>query len=279
MARELIAPTREGASAVDDLHVGVISTDMGTHGYTLQTCSNPASGDNGVLFNTGRIDGCEPAYSAPDCEREECPWLSHLTWLHDDGTDPDNPPIWEDFRCIAALGTGGCGFAQPLEASYRALVENTAPGMPNEGFLRDDSVLVVIYVSDDDDCSTPNPEMFDPGADDLGPLGVRFALDQNEGLLHPISRYHDAFVELRDGNADRIVVAAIAGIPIDGSWNHCEIDTPGSSCWNPANPVERLTSCETVMGSAFPPIRIADLVSVFGDNGVLASICTTDLAP
>ena len=41
MARELISPTLGGPGGippVDDLHIGVVSTDMGTHGYTIMTC-------------------------------------------------------------------------------------------------------------------------------------------------------------------------------------------------------------------------------------------------
>ena len=38
----------------------------------------------------------------------------------DDGRDPSNLPIWQDFGCIATLGTGGCGFEQPPESSLAA---------------------------------------------------------------------------------------------------------------------------------------------------------------
>jgi hypothetical protein len=36
------------------------------------------------------------------------------------------------------------------------------PGMPNEGFLRDDSLLAIVYVTDEDDCSTGNAALFNP---------------------------------------------------------------------------------------------------------------------
>src|SRR5690348_2498849 len=39
--------------AVPSLHVGVISTDMGTGGYRVPTCDEPNFGDDGILATTG----------------------------------------------------------------------------------------------------------------------------------------------------------------------------------------------------------------------------------
>jgi len=280
MADELIAPRfvgEETPPSVEDLHVGIISPDMGTHGYTLETCRNPMNGDNGALWNVGHMEGCQPSYSASDCSRAECPWLTHSTEMPDDGTDPSNPPIWEDFACISSLGSMGCGFEQPLEASLVALTTQTEPGRPNEGFLRDDSILTIVYFTDEDDCSTPNGELFNPTRDDFGPMNVRCALNPTE--LYPVERYYEALMDLRPGSEDLLIVTAIAGIPIDGSWN------PGDSIEalrdlervNPSNPNELAPTCMTGQGLAHPPVRIADLVYRFGDNGILASICVSDL--
>ena len=76
--------------------------------------------------------------------------------------------------CVAVLGTGGCEYEQPLEASLAALTRQAEPGMPNEGFLRNDSLLAIIYVTDEDDCSASNPQLYDNTQTDinstLGPL-------------------------------------------------------------------------------------------------------------
>lgn len=275
MVQELISPTDPDDPAVQDLHIGIVSTDMGVGGYTIQTCSNPIHGDNGVLQNRGFLSWCSSEYSASDCDVGVCPWLDHSLEYPDDGRDSTNPPIWEDFGCVATLGTNGCGFEQQLEASLVALTLQSDPGGANEGFLRPDSVLVIVYVTDEDDCSTPAAEMFNPSAD-LGSLNVRCAL--HEEMLYPISRYHDAFVGLRNGNADRVVVAAITGVPIDGSWlPGDDIDVlRGLRQLNPSNPNELLRSCDTDMGGAYPPVRFAELVYAFGENGVLESICRDD---
>jgi hypothetical protein len=205
-----------------------------------------------------------------------CPWLAHSTAHPDDGTDPANPPIWEDFACTGSLGITGCGVEQQLEASLVALTDRAAPGQPNEGFLRDDSALVVIYVTDEDDCSTDRPEMFDPQRTDLGHINVRCAL--NPQLLFHVSDYHDAFVALRGGNAARVAVAAIVGVPVDGTWSPgdpiAELEARVLLSEEENNELEPI--CETDMGRAYPPVRIAELVYSFGRNGVLQSICQDD---
>ena len=54
------------------------------------------------------------------------------------------------FQCMALIGDSGCGMESPLESSKRAL-----DGHRNEntGFLRSNSVLAVIFITDEDDCS------------------------------------------------------------------------------------------------------------------------------
>lgn len=279
LASELIGPTDPATPAVEDLHVGVASIDLGTLGHTIQTCDDPADGDDGELQNEdhGITTGCQPSYSEPGCTfASGCPWLSHSTDHPDDGTDADNRPIWEDYACIGTLGTSGCGFEQPLESMYRALVEQTRPGGANEGFLRDDAVLVVIHLFDEDDCSTDDQSMFDPDDDTLGTLNVRCAMHP-ERLL-PVSRYRDALVELR---GDRLIFAVIAGVPVDGRW---EVGDPLEALrdlvgMDPENPNELIKSCDTAMGVAFAPVRLVELAYAFGEDGFVASCCRQDWTP
>ena len=281
LVEELLSPTVDVetghlAAPVNDLHIGVVTTDMGTDGYTIMTCNNPVNGDNGILQNIGRADGCMPSYSAPDCLRPECPWLTHSDDFPDDGSEPGNPPIWEDFTCIASLGTGGCGFEQQLESGLAALTSQELPGRPNEGFLRDDSIVAVVIVTDEDDCSAANGELFNPSRDEFGPMNVRCALFPSE--LHPISRYINGLRGLRPGREELVIVAVIAGIPNDGSWNPGDplADLADMVEVNPANPNELLPSCETSMGLAFPPVRAVQLAYAFGGNAILQSICQSD---
>lgn len=272
---ELLLRDLVDSSAVADLHVGVISPNLGTGGYFGPGWDNPMHGDYGELQYRGRLEGCERQYFAGDCDRDECPWLIHSTARPDDGSDPADPPIWDDLACVAVLGVGLCGFEQPLEAMFLALTERSAPGQPNEGFLREDSVLAVVIMTDEDDCSYPDVDFFNPSRPDLGPMNLRCAL--NPGELHPVERYAEMLLDLRPGGED-LVVAAIAGVPTDGSWS------PGDPLdelrhlqqVDPEDPNMLLPVCDTDLGLAFPPVRIADLVGRFGDQGILGSICRHD---
>src|SRR5437763_1643988 len=63
------------------------------------------------------------------------------------------------FSCMASVGATGCGFEHQLEAVYAALHNNLTE---NKGFLRDDAILAVVFVTNEDDASAPpNSEVFD----------------------------------------------------------------------------------------------------------------------
>jgi hypothetical protein len=257
MARSLVVPDDPTRPGVHDLHLGVVAADM----------DDPIGG--GVFRAASRLADCEESYGALDCHRDSCPWLSHSFLRPDDGTDPENPPLWDDLACIAgSLDTGGT-VEQPVAAAIAALTTQSEPGMPNEGFLRSDSLLAIIFVTDEDDCSGLSL------ADDIEP-GVECLL--HEDLLTQIDDVRDTLMELRGGDMNRIVVAAIAGVPVDGSWN-------------PGDPIEQLRelrriegtgpapSCETGTTLAYPPVRLAELVYAFENNGILESICRDDWTP
>ena len=57
---------------------------------------------------------------------------------------------------MTSFGDVGCGFQQPLEATYLALHGDVPE---NAGFLRDDALLVVVYIVDKDDCSVPDTDL------------------------------------------------------------------------------------------------------------------------
>lgn len=64
----------------------------------------------------------------------------------------DNQPNLEQtFSCLALVGTGGDGLERPMDAMTEAIGPQNAMGECNEGFLRDDAVLVVTVISDEDD--------------------------------------------------------------------------------------------------------------------------------
>lgn len=55
--------------------------------------------------------------------------------------------------CLAPQGIAGCGFESPLESMKRALELGRDPSSPQFGFLRDEAVLAIVIVTDEEDCS------------------------------------------------------------------------------------------------------------------------------
>ncbi len=55
--------------------------------------------------------------------------------------------------CLIPQGVGGCGYESPLESMRRALTLSATEGSPQQGFVRDTAVLMVVIVTDEVDCS------------------------------------------------------------------------------------------------------------------------------
>jgi hypothetical protein len=144
-----------------NLHIGVTSTNVGTgpDGGGGEACSG--QGDDGRLL-------------IPDlCTPLDRPFLVDLV----DPDDPDAPrtinypegQLAETLACMTRLGMTGCGFEQQLEAMRRAL-DGSNEG--NDGFVRRDAMLVVVLVTDEDDCSAFDRTIYDPYEDERDdPLG------------------------------------------------------------------------------------------------------------
>jgi hypothetical protein len=89
------------------------------------------------------------------------PSLVHLGVVTTDGNHllgnpnvltTDMPDVFEAFSEVVAVGTSGSDSSQGLETGSEAITPPlAAPGGVNDGFLRDEAGLVVIFVSDEDD--------------------------------------------------------------------------------------------------------------------------------
>jgi hypothetical protein len=199
------------------------------------------------------------------------------------------------FACIASLGTLGCGFEQPLEAMVKALDDANAH---NAGFLRESAYLGVILLTDEDDCSASNPQLFDTSQTDisstLGPLtsyrcfefGIRCDInerttlgprtqceprDDAAALLHPVSRYVDFLQSLKKPH--QLTVAAIAG-PVFNQSVEVGLDEFSQP--------EVQHSCNTERGGAVPGIRLETFIQAFNTETDLewayTSICSQTFA-
>jgi hypothetical protein len=61
------------------------------------------------------------------------------------------------FSAIATVGTGGSGQEQPLKAARAAVTERMQDGT-NSGFVRDDALLAVVILTDEDDQSADDSQ-------------------------------------------------------------------------------------------------------------------------
>ncbi|HTE51763.1 MAG TPA: hypothetical protein VK698_13005, partial [Kofleriaceae bacterium] len=214
----------EARGGLPDLHLGVVSSDLGIAPFAL-----PARGTGGACEGEG--DRGRLLRGPPG---SDCPLAAGDRFLRDSigpgGRDINYPPgeLAATFACMAELGVTGCGFEQHLEAMRRALDDNP----DNAGFVRDDALLAIVLIADEDDCSARDPALFDPDRADLGPqqdfrcfeYGVECDPDRprqlgskascaprvDSELVEPVETYVDFLRELK-GDEGRIVVAGIVG--------------------------------------------------------------------
>jgi hypothetical protein len=204
------------------MHVGVITVDMGVHEQSvadlLEMAGVPCDlmGEDGVMRIAG--DGCAPSLLDADGGR----------FLVFDPTATDSNEFTNDFACLAAVGAGGCFIEQQLEAVLKAITpsdspieffNNTSgqgnPGGANAGFVRDGSLVAVILVTDEDDCSLADPTLNRDDSGYAGQINPRCFLPRNAAALHPLQRYVDGLVALRPDNPGLVVFSMITGIPPD----------------------------------------------------------------
>jgi len=270
---------------VRSLHLGVVTSDMGVAGFNVATCTRAAMfGDDGLLRAVGNtsLAGCMATYPS---------FLEYLP-----GVTPQTPDDFgNEFRCVAMAGVSGCGFEQQLEAMLKAVTPATSStsffartrghgDAENAGFLRDDSVLALVLVSDEEDCSIAEgaAEIFNVSSTTYtGDLNLRCFLYKE--AQYPVQRYIDGFKALRAGREDLLVFGAIIGVPLDlvseGTPNYDailadprmveQVDTsPGSTG------LRLVPSCNVPgRGIAFPPRRIVEVAKGFGTYGAVESIC------
>jgi len=145
---DVLSPAREPL----DLHLAVVSSSVSIPGHA--GCESAADGQ----FHVGG--------AAIHGSRYLTDVSGNVGRVRNyDGTLTDN------FAAMALVGDSGCGFEQPFKATRLALSGNL-PG--SEGFLRDDALLLIVFVTDEDDCSTIGSALYgEPYADacsDLGPM-------------------------------------------------------------------------------------------------------------
>jgi hypothetical protein len=112
------------------------------------------------------------------------------------------PDLEVAFTCAAKVGAGGDGNERPMEAMTESIGPLVAPGECNEGFLRDDAILVVTFITDEED---------------MGSMGSP-------------ATWKQALLDAKYGNEDAIVMLGLLG----------DADVPGGVCSDQADPAPLL---------------------------------------
>jgi hypothetical protein len=153
------------------------------------------------------------------------PWLER--------TDPN---MATTFACAARVGTGGPALEMPLRAAELAVQENVNPS-----FLREDALLGIVIITDEDDCSR-RASSFETAGDECATNG-----DTNVDAVQSFIAGFDQ----RKGDRGRWATAVIAG---------------------PA-------ACSSSFGMASDAVRLKQFVQQTGDTAVFGDICQGNLAP
>ncbi len=166
---------------VTDMHVGVITTSLGDHGSNdvcsdAQAAQNQSGGGQPSNYN-------DHARLLPSVRTGLPSWngSGFLNWDADGKATPPgesdvNQLVADLHDVIAGAGSHGCGYESTLEAGYRFLADPEPPLViannaqdttvssdptnidqtlldQRAAFLRPDSVVVIVSLSDENDCS------------------------------------------------------------------------------------------------------------------------------
>lgn len=201
-----------------DYRVAVTTTGR-NYSYNMTTPlgnlpQNISGGDNGTMLK---------------------PTACNMTKRWIDKTDP-NPSM--TFSCLANVGIGGPSNEMPLGAVRDAFEDRMADGT-NSGFRRNDALLGVVMLTDENDCSYEQS------------VNLAFGQSLCSSQMEPVANYK-MFLDTYAGGPSRWAAAIIAG--------------PGPG------------SCSSSFGSAAEATRLKEFKSAVGTNAITSSICDGDLS-
>ncbi|MCA9660675.1 MAG: VWA domain-containing protein, partial [Myxococcales bacterium] len=187
-----------------------------------------------------------PTTTEKDATEKARPWLQNL---EGETNLPDGVTTVQAFQCFGPQGVAGCGFESHLESMYKALTRAETDGEDNYGFLREQAILSVVFVTDEADCSynEDHKAVFidqkalwnDPNdpiptsavcwragvecdgstcsSENIDIAGNKGASDA-DAVLHPVSRYIDRLQSIEDekrklDSGAEVLVAVIGGVP------------------------------------------------------------------
>ena len=175
--------TIESTLPTDDYHIMVVDTDAasrcGPNMCTHETCQAANKHACMAIF-----DACDTTRGAgvvhpagAFAANKVCTFPPGQRYL-----EASDPQLTANFECAAEVGTAGDPKERPMDAMVEAVsAPLQAPDGCNAGFLRDDAILVVTFISD----------------------------DENIEDLNTAQQTYDALVAAKGGDADRIVMLGL----------------------------------------------------------------------
>ncbi|MBU1240119.1 hypothetical protein KKF84_02090 [Myxococcota bacterium] len=324
----LLDTLRSIPGGLPNIHIGVTNPGFPSEPYDIPGCDdNPANA--GGRLQRGALGNClnpvnqryivDVAAANCEIERDEtgvcnshsctdssCQPLSFilagrdsepsdLTLAIDENGCPrcrnyEGETLDEVFTCISEFQSGGCGFEQPLKAMEQVIT--TADTFDDSRyFIRENAYLALYFITEEDDCSVADTELFNPELDPItGPLTsfrcTRFGIScstpltdtgsynecvpmstgDSEMMLVPLEHYLDLLEEVK--GYDRVVAMGALG-PSMASLN-VTVDEMGQ--------LRLMPSCEGTNVSATPALRLHRLIATLAgsdqEEGLLtSSIC------
>ncbi len=253
-----------------NLHLAVVSSDLGAPGDLTTSIGCTASGDQGQFQSMPRGTCTATTLAAGS------------TFISDDNNMPNfTDPLANVLQCIALLGDTGCGFEHQLASIDRALGADGLGPAPstNANFLRPNAYLVIVMLTNEDDCSAPaNTELYSLNggtsnlSNPLGPIGnyrcnqfghlcsdpgsiisppllppanaqgtmaaptldlANCTSNDTTGLLTPVAKFVSDIKALKPDPDNQIIVGAIAApaTPYTVAWVPASRPTPAGQLW------------------------------------------------
>jgi hypothetical protein len=293
--------------AATSFHIGVVTTDLGAGTANIGGGQCRPGGLGAKLVTKGAVAdvSCQPPTGGKN--------YMEIDQIGGGNNLPVGQSVEQTFTCMASVGAMGCGFEHQLESAYRALHD---PIPENNGFLRADALLAIIWVTNEDDCSAPpdsdlfeqantqygsltsyrcthygimcgNPPMLMPYADSLGPLtSCQGATAAVGGKLFDVSRYINYFTQPGGvkSNPAAVILASLQAptTPVESIQGNIQTYQP---CAGPVGQAmcEILLqhSCVNPVNTAIngdPAVRMAQVLNAVSRN-LQSSVCESDYTP
>jgi hypothetical protein len=200
-------------TADNDYHILVADTDDVSR-CTPEACASPNDTEQQLCWDDGvggyactaLFEACDTVLGAGvlnpsgrEASNQACPTIDDNRYLTTEEADLD-----ASFACVAQVGLAGHPNERPMDAMLAALQpEINGPSGCNEGFLRDDALLVITFISDD------------PKYEDAGTPADWYA----------------GVVAAKLGNSEGVVVLGLVGNPETDCAQNNNADDPGGSHW------------------------------------------------